>query len=126
MQVILGDEEEGIEPRDDVGFALPREGFTIAFDEMVLSATAPNPELAYRFMNFLYNGEMAKANMEYIMGPCPVAPGIAALDPEYREKIIFPAEILSHGQVLRSIDSIPGAMELYNKAWDRIKATEAK
>ena len=38
-QVIVGDEEEGNAPRKDIGFALPKEGFTIAFDEMVISAS---------------------------------------------------------------------------------------
>ena len=63
-QVIVGDEEEGNAPRKDIGFALPKEGFTIAFDEMLLSSAAPNPELAYAFINFMYDGEHAKANME--------------------------------------------------------------
>ena len=39
-QVIVGDEEEGMEPRDDIGFALPKEGFTISFDEMVVAKDA--------------------------------------------------------------------------------------
>ena len=125
-QVILGDEEEGIEPRNDIGFALPKEGFSIAFDEMVLSATAPNPSLAYAFIDFLYDGENAKANMEYILGPSPVKPGIDALDEDFRKQIILDPEAIKKGQVIRAIDTIPGAMELYNKAWDRIKATEAR
>ncbi len=125
-QVILGDEDEGVEARDDIGFALPKEGFSIAFDEMVLSKTAPNAELAYMFMDYLYDGEVAKENMEYIMGPTPVKPGIDALDEDYRKLIVLAPEVVANGQVIRSIDSIPGAMELYNKAWDKIKATEAR
>ena len=126
VQVIVGDEEEGIDPRDDIGFALPKEGFSIAFDEMVLAANAPQPDLAYAFMNFIYDGENAKANMEYICGPNPVKPGIDALDEDYRNLIILTPEQVARGQVIRAIDQVPGAMELYNKAWDRIKATDAK
>ena len=123
-QVIVGDEEEGNAPRKDIGFALPKEGFTIAFDEMVLSSAAPNPELAYAFINFMYEGEHAKANMEYIQGPMPVKPGIDALDEEFRKTIVLPPETLKHGQVLGALDD--AAQELYNKAWDRIKATGDK
>lgn len=123
-QVILGDEEEGMDPRDDIGFALPREGFSIAFDEMVLSASAPNPELAYQFMNFIYDGENAKVNMEYIMGPSPVKPGIDALDEDYRNQIVLDEETIAHGQVIAPIDD--ATLELYNKAWDKIKATSAE
>lgn len=120
-QVILGDEDEGIPAREDIGFALPKEGFSIAFDEMVLSASAPNPDLAYRFMDYLYDGEVAKENMEYIMGPCPVKPGIDALDADYRAQIVLDPETAARGQVIAPVD-----LALYNRAWDKIKATEAK
>ena len=123
-QVIVGDEDEGIDPRDDIGFALPKEGFSISFDEMVIATGSRRPDLAYAFINYIYEPEVAKANMDYICGPNPVAPGIAQLEPEYRDLIIIDEETLSHGQVLKGFDDRPEVMELYNKAWDRIKATE--
>ncbi len=123
-QVILGDEEAGDAPRADIGFALPKEGFAIACDEMVLAATAPNPALAYAFMNYVYDGENAEENMEYIMGPMPVRPGIEKLDDDYRRLIVLDEETMKRGQVIAPVDD--ATMELYNKAWDRIKATEAK
>ncbi len=125
-QVIVGDEEEGLAPRGDIGFALPKEGFAIAFDEMVVSSSAPNPDLAHAFINFMYDGEVAKENMEYIMGPMPVKPGIAALDEDYRRLIVLDDAVIARGQVLRPVDDDPKVMEMYNKAWDRIKATDAK
>lgn len=125
-QVIVGDEENGLSPRGDLAFALPREGYSIAFDEMVVSATAPNPDLAYKFMDFIYEGEIAKINMEYIMGPSPVKPGIDALDEDYRKLIVLDAETIGRGQVLKPIDGNAAAMDLYNRAWDRIKATSGR
>ncbi len=124
-QVIVGDEEEGMEPRDDIGFALPKEGFTISFDEMVVAKDAKRKDLAYAFINFVYEGEAAKANMEYLCGPNPVKPGIDLLDEETRNIVLLDPEVLKRGQVLKSIDD-PKVMEFYNKAWDRIKATETK
>ena len=124
-QVIVGDEEEGMEPRDDIGFALPKEGFTISFDEMVVAKDAKRKDLAYAFINFVYEGEAAKVNMEYLCGPNPVKPGIDLLDEETRGIVLIDPETLKHGQVLKSID-VPKVMELYNKAWDRIKATDTK
>ena len=123
-QVIVGDEDEGTEPREDIGFALPKEGFTIAFDEMVIATGSKRPDIAYAFINFIYDPDVAKVNMEYICGPNPVAPGIAKLEEEYRNQIILDEATLEHGQVLTSFDDKPEVMELYNKAWDRIKATE--
>jgi spermidine/putrescine transport system substrate-binding protein len=121
-QVIIG-EEEG-DARDDIGFALPKEGYTIAFDEMVLSSKSENVDLAYAFINYLYNGDVAKVNMEYIMGPMPVKPGIDALDEGYRSQIVLSEEIITKGQPLMPVDDDPAVMELYNKAWDKIKATK--
>lgn len=121
-QVIIGDEEEGLDPRSDIGFALPKEGFSIAFDEMVIAKDAPQVDLAYAFMNYVYDGENAKVNMEYILGPSPVKPGIDALDEELRSLIVLDDETISHGHVIRPLDD--AAMELYNKAWDKVKATD--
>lgn len=125
-QVIVGDEEAGAEPRDDIGFSLPKEGYSIAFDEMVVAKGAANPDLAYAFINYIYEGEVAKANMDYICGPNPVKPGIDALDPEYRDVIVLKSDVLKRGQVLKGFADKPQVQELYNKAWDRIKATEAR
>ena len=125
-QVIVGDEEAGAPARDDIGFALPKEGYTIAFDEMVIAKDARRKDLAYAFINYIYDGEVAKANMEYICGPNPVKPGIDALDEDYRKLIVLDEATLKRGQVLKGFDDQPAVMELYNKAWDRIKATEAR
>jgi len=125
-QVIVGDEESGAPRRDDIGFALPKEGFSIAFDELVIAQDAKRVDLAYAFINYIYDGEVAKVNMEYICGPNPVKPGIEALDEDYRKLIILTPEQLQHGQVIRGFDDKPEVMELYNKAWDKIKATEAR
>ena len=125
-QVIVGDEEAGAPPRDDVGFALPKEGFSIAFDEMVVAKNSKQAGLAYAFINYIYEGKVAAANMEYICGPNPVRPGIELLDDDYRALITLPAEKLAIGQVITGFDGQPEVQALYNTAWDRIKATEAK
>jgi spermidine/putrescine transport system substrate-binding protein len=120
-QLIVGDEEEGAKPRPDIGFALPKEGFAIAFDEMVVSSSSKQKDLAYAFINFIYEPEVAKDNMEYICGPNPVAPAIDALDEDYRKLILLDAATLKRGQLLMGFDD-PKVLELYNKAWDRVKA----
>ena len=123
-QIIVGDEEEGSKPRPDIGFALPKEGYTIAFDEMVVAKDARRKDLAYAFINYIYDGEVAKANMEYICGPNPVQPGIDLLEADYRKLIILDDVTIARGQVLKGFADQPAVQELYNKAWDRIKAGE--
>lgn len=105
---------------------MPKEGYTIAFDEFVIAADAKRSDLAYAFINYIYDGDVAKANMEYLCGPNPVKPGIDALDADYRDLIVLKPEQLDKGQVLKGFDDQPEVMELYNRAWDRIKATEAR
>ena len=124
-QVIVGDEEAGAPARDDIGFALPKEGYSIAFDEMVVAKDARRKDLAYAFINYIYDGDVAAANLDYICGPNPVKPGIEQLDADYRKLIVLDAETIARGQVLRHFDD-PAVLTLYNKAWDRIKATEAR
>lgn len=120
-QLILGDDDEGAQARPDIGFALPKEGFSIAFDEMVVASASKRKDLAYAFINFIYEPDVAKENMEYICGPNPVAPAIAKLDDDYRKLIVLDDAALKRGQLLAGFDD-PAVQELYNKAWDRIKA----
>ena len=93
---------------------------------MVIAKDAKRKDLAYAFINYIYDGDVAKVNMEYICGPNPVKPGIDKLEPGYRKLIVLDEATLKKGQLLKGFDDAPAVMELYNKAWDKIKATEAK
>lgn len=124
-QVILGESEDGSDARPDLKYAYPREGFTESCEEMVISSQAQNPDLAYALIEFLYgNVEMGVKNMEYVLGMLPSTPAIEALSPEIREAVVAKPEVMEKGQVILGLESIPGAMEMYAKAWDKIKATK--
>ena len=124
-QVILGEAEDGSDARPDLAYAYPREGFTESCEEMVISSKAKNPELAYKLIEFLYGDlEAGVANMKYVLGMLPCAPAIAALDEKFREAVVAKPEIMARGQVILGLEEIPGAMDLYAKAWDRIKARD--
>ncbi|MBQ4200236.1 MAG: spermidine/putrescine ABC transporter substrate-binding protein [Kiritimatiellae bacterium] len=116
IQVMLDD--------DNVGFALPKEGFTIAFDEMVIAAGAKKVDLAHKFIDFCYEPDVAAANMTEVGAPMPVAPAFPKLDEKLRKLVVLDAETLKRGEVLRDFDDQPAVRELYIKAWDRIKAGE--
>lgn len=124
-QVILGEEEDGSDARADLKYAYPREGFTESCEEMVISADAKNPELAHKLIEFLYGEvEIGVENMTYVLGMLPSAPAIEALPVDIKAAVVCPEEIMARGQVLLGLEDIPGAMETYTKAWDRIKATK--
>lgn len=109
---------------DKVGFSLPKEGFTIAFDEMVIAADAPQKELAHKFIDFMYRPDVAKANMESVCAPMPVKEALAALKPELKALIVKDADTIKRGEVLRDFDEKPAVRDMYIKAWDKIKAGE--
>ena len=109
---------------DKVGFSLPKEGFTIAFDEMVIAADAPQKELAHKFIDFMYRPDMAKANMESVCAPMPVKAALEALKPELKELIVKDAATIKRGEVLRDFDDKPEVRKMYVDAWDKIKAGE--
>ena len=109
---------------DKVGFSLPKEGFTIAFDEMVIAADAPQKELAHKFIDFMYRPEMAKANMESVCAPMPVKAALEALKPELKALIVKDADTIKRGEVLRDFDDKPEVRKMYIEAWDKIKAGE--
>ena len=123
-QVILGEAGDGSDARPDLKIAYPREGYTHSCEELVISSGAKEPELAYALIEFLYGKpEMGAANMAYVLGMLPCQPAIDALDADIRKIVVESPEIWSFGQVIVGLESIPGAMEMYTKAWDRIKAS---
>lgn len=107
---------------DNIGFVLPKEGFTIAFDEMVIAADAPQPDLAHKFINFVYQPEVAKANVEGVCAPMPVRGVIESLEPKLRKLVEVDANTFRRGEVLHNLEDKPAVRDMYLKAWERIKA----
>ena len=106
----------------NVEFSLPKEGFTIAFDEMVIPVDAPQPDLAHKFINFIYKPEVAKANIEGVCAAMPVRGAIESLDPKMRRLIEVDANTFRRGEVLQNLEDKPAVRDMYLKAWERIKA----
>jgi len=119
FQIIVGDEEGG--SRDDIGFGFPKEGFTIAFDEMVILKNSVNKDLAYKFINFIYEKENSLNIMIYNVAPVPNKKSIQELPENLRNSIIISQDILKNGQILKPFKN-PNTMEMYSKAWDEIKS----
>lgn len=115
-QVIQDDPEK-------IGFSLPKEGFSAACDEMVIPTSARQVDLAYAFIDFLYDPDVAAQNIQYICAVMPNKDGIAKLPKEYRDNpcIIPTPESLKHAEVIRDLGD---KNALYIKTWDLIKGTE--
>lgn len=127
-QAQLDDDGNPTEDDNHITFVLPKEGFSLSCDEFVIPKTARNKDLAYKFIDFIHDGEVAAQNMMYIAYWCPndAAMQVLADSDEGREflqnpVVFLPGDELDRGEV---IDYLGDALELYNKTWDEIRSAE--
>ena len=109
---------------ENVGFSLPKEGFTVACDEMVVAADSKKVELAHKFIDFCYDPDIAAANMTEVCAPMPVAPAFPKLEENLRKLVVLDADTLKKGEVIRDFSDQPAIHKLYVGAWDKIKAAK--
>jgi spermidine/putrescine transport system substrate-binding protein len=107
----------------DIEFLLPKEGFSIACDDMVIPKTAREVELAHAYMNFMHDPKVAATNTEFVQYLCPNVEGYKLLSEDARgNPAIFPVpEVRALGEVLNDLGADNAK---YVKIWDQIKAAE--
>ncbi len=122
-QAYAGDAFQAQEDNEAIEFAVPREGTSIACDDLVISATAPNPELAYAFVNFITDPPNAASNMEYIYYLAPNQSAYDLVSDEFKENdaLFLDDETIKKCEM---IDDLGKANALYNEAWDEIRAAQ--
>ena len=109
---------------ENVGFALPKEGFTVACDEMVIAADSKKVDLAHKFIDFCYDPDIAAVNMTEVCAPMPIAPAFPKLEESLRKLVVLDAATLKKGEVIRDFSDQPEIHKLYVGAWDKIKAAK--
>lgn len=118
-----GDLGQVIDENENIVYALPKEGVSIACDEMVILRSAKEVELAYAFINFVHDAAVAARNMEYTCFLCPNVKSYELLPEEVRsnEAIFIPENIRDKSETIRDLGE---NNRIYIKAWDRIKAAQ--
>ena len=106
---------------DDVQFFLPREGFLVSCDEMVIPKDAADKDLAYKFIEFLHEGEIAARNMAFTTYWCPNSAALPFMADEDKTSIIPSSEDFQRGEV---IDDVGESLRLFTETWDKIKAAK--
>ena len=91
-----------------IEFIYPAEGVNIFVDYFVIPRSAENKALAYRFLDFLNQPEVALQNALFVKF---ATPNMAARDlapEEYRTNpLIFPSpEVLAKGHIIRPLSSV--------------------
>lgn len=117
-----GDIFQAQEEEEDVAYAIPREGASVACDDLVVPKNARQKPLAHALIDFLTEPAHAATNAKLT---CYLPPNSAAyplLDPEIRENpgIFVPEEILQKCEVIRGL--APADLQKYQRLWDQIKS----
>ncbi len=118
-----GDIFQVAEETPDIAFVLPKEGFSVSCDDMVIPKDAPNAPLALAFINFLHDPQVAAENTEFISYLCPNSASYALLPEEVRQDpVLFPPpEVKAKGEVIADLGE---TNKLYTRVWDEIKAAK--
>src|SRR5690606_20438642 len=71
--------------------ALPKEGAVLALDAMVIAKTAPRPDLAHQFINFMLDGKNSAGLTNITGSGNPNAAAMPYIKPEIKNiKAVFP------------------------------------
>lgn len=123
VQGYSGDLWQVAQENEKVAIALPKEGTSIGCDQMVIPKSAPHPNLAHAFINFLLDAKVSAENMENIGYLCPNAAGLKHVSEEFltNPAITMPEEIRAKCEV---IEDLGQDLAKYTKVWDEIKAAK--
>jgi spermidine/putrescine transport system substrate-binding protein len=106
---------------DTTDFAVPAEGTVIWVDAMTIPAKAPNPEGAYRFIDFILAADVGAQLSNYLAYATPNEASLPLIDEEVRTDIrVYPSEEQMAKMVM--LEDVREATALYDQVWTRIKA----
>lgn len=109
------------EENEDIVFAVPEEGTSIACDDLVIPKDSKQADLAHRYINFLHDPKVAAENTEFISYLCPNKASYPLLSEETRANpaLFVPAEVQAKSEVITDLGNDNAA---YARVWDEIKA----
>ena len=119
-QADLGAQKDG--KKFHIRHALPKEGAVLALDCMVVMKSAPRPDLAFKFINFMLEGQNSADLTNMIGSGNPNAEAQKFIKPEIKQiSAIFPdAETAKKLEMLK--DMTPKQRREMSKLWTEIKA----
>lgn len=106
----------------DVIFLFPHEGVITSIDCLSIPEGAQNTELAYKFINFMIDTQVAANNIRFAAALSPVLTAYPLLAEDIRNNPIFfpPQGVIDK---MERIEDLQGDVQYYYKTWDRVKAS---
>ncbi|HJO95347.1 MAG TPA: spermidine/putrescine ABC transporter substrate-binding protein [Victivallales bacterium] len=118
IQAYNGDIYQMLPDSPQLGFVYPEEGTSIGLDTMVIPSDSKNTDLAYKFINFMYEPKNSIDNMKYVFYLCPNRKAMKMLDKNFLSEITLPKELFKKSEVIHNLGRYN---EKYVKIWDEIK-----
>jgi spermidine/putrescine transport system substrate-binding protein len=113
------DANEVISDNDKLKYVVPKSGSSLWTDTLVIPKGAPNPEAAYKWINFLLQPDVAASLVERLSFSTPSEDAFSLLPPEVREnELLFPSEA-----VLKNCEGVAPVgkfMEVYDRYWTQL------
>lgn len=118
--VYTGDALQAADEDENVKYSIPQEGAEIWVDNMTILKDAPNPEMAYAFINYILEPEIGAQLTNWVYYPSPNAASYEFIDEEIREN---PAIFLTQEEQDRLDYTIDvESLELYDLIWTQVKS----
>src|ERR1700738_4691411 len=105
----------------EIGYAIPKEGAQMFFDNLAIPADAKNDTEAYELINYLYRPEVAAKNSDFLSYANGNLASQKLVDPKIlNDKNIYPDEAtLKNLFVITARD--PATQRVINRLWTRVK-----
>jgi putrescine transport system substrate-binding protein len=105
----------------EIGYAIPKEGAQMFFDNLAIPADAQHVAEAYELINYLYRPEIAAKNTDFLSYANGNLASQKLIDPKIlNDKNIYPDEAtLSKLFVITARD--PATQRVINRLWTRVK-----
>jgi len=105
----------------EIGYAIPKEGAQMFFDNLAIPADAKNVAEAYELINYLYRPEVAARNSDFLSYANGNLASQKLVDPKIlNDRNIYPDEaILKKLFVITARD--PATQRVINRLWTRVK-----
>ena len=118
-----GDILQAMDENRDLAFVVPKEGTSIASDDMVIPANADQVELAHAFINFIHDPANSAENMEFVSYLSPNTEAQKLVSEEFRNNpaIFIDPAVIAKSEVIRDLGA---DNDKYTRVWDAVKAAE--
>jgi len=119
--VYNGDAIRAMAEDPKVDFVIPREGSLIWVDAMTITAGAPNPEGAHRFINYLLDHQVGARLANFIRYASPNAAAMPLVNAADRNnpKIYPPDDLMKRMEYLQDLGN---ETRLYDEIWTAVKS----